>query len=81
MANTQPVPKTNPPEGDRPLVWILPSDMPIDAIQDVQEVIQRYCLRWMIDVFLRMLESGAAWKHRGSSTSSGFYRAWHRCRP
>ena len=47
-----------PPAGEPPVEWILITNLPIDTIEQVRQVIQYYCVRWMIEVFFRTLKSG-----------------------
>ena len=48
----------NPPEGEPPVEWILLTNLPIETLEHVRQVIQNYCVRWMIEVFFRTLKSG-----------------------
>ena len=48
----------NPPENEPPVEWMLLTGLPVDTIEQVREVIQFYCVRWMIEVFFRTLKSG-----------------------
>jgi Transposase Tn5 dimerisation domain/Transposase DNA-binding len=50
--------EVNPPPGDEPVEWLLLTSLPVDDIEQVREVIQYYCVRWMIEVFFRVLKSG-----------------------
>jgi len=56
--------ETNPPAGDEPIEWLLITDLPIDTIEQVRQVIQYYCVRWMIEVFFRVLKSGCKVEER-----------------
>ena len=48
----------DPPDGDTPVEWILLTSLPIEDIEQVDSVIQYYCVRWLIEVFFRTLKSG-----------------------
>lgn len=48
----------NPPPGDEAIEWILVTSLPVDTIEQVTQVIQYYSMRWMIEVFFRVLKSG-----------------------
>ena len=48
----------NPPPGDEPVEWLLLTSLPVDTLQAVEHVVQYYCVRWMIEVFFRVLKSG-----------------------
>lgn len=52
------VSEVNPPEDDEPVEWLLITSLPVDDAEQVRQVIQYYCVRWMIEVFFRVLKSG-----------------------
>jgi hypothetical protein len=58
------VSEENPPEGDEPVEWLLLTDLPIGDLDEVRQIIQYYCLRWMIEVFFRVLKSGCRVEER-----------------
>ena len=48
----------NPPANEQPVEWLLLTSLPIDDAEQVRQVIQCYCVRWMIEIFFRVLKSG-----------------------
>lgn len=54
----------NPPVDDEPVEWLLLTSLPIEDIEQVRRVIQYYCVRWMIEVFFRVLKSGCRIEER-----------------
>ena len=52
------VSEVDPPEDDAAVEWLLLTSLPVDEIEHVRQVIQYYCVRWMIEVFFRVLKSG-----------------------
>ena len=48
----------DPPQDDVPVEWLLLTSLPVDEQEQVRLVIQYYCVRWMIEVFFRVLKSG-----------------------
>jgi hypothetical protein len=54
----------SPPPGDEPVEWLLLTNLPIDDVQQVRQVIEFYCVRWMIEVFFRVLKSGCRIQQR-----------------
>jgi hypothetical protein len=52
------VQEIDPPAKEEPVEWILLTGMSIDDLEQVREVIETYCVRWMIEVFFRVLKSG-----------------------
>lgn len=47
-----------PPKGCEPVQWLLVTTLPIDSLEEVQTVVQAYCIRWQIEIFFRTLKSG-----------------------
>jgi hypothetical protein len=58
------VSEMNPPSGDQPVEWLLLTSLPVDTVEQVQRVIQYYCVRWMIEIFFRVLKSGCRVEER-----------------
>jgi Transposase Tn5 dimerisation domain/Transposase DNA-binding len=54
----------NPPDGEPPVEWILLTSLPIDTLDLVRQVIQNYCVRWLVEVFFRTLKSGCRVEER-----------------
>jgi len=58
------VSEVDPPENDVPVEWLLLTSLPVDEVEQVRQVIQYYCVRWMIEVFFRVLKSGCRVEER-----------------
>jgi hypothetical protein len=58
------VSEVDPPPGDEPVEWFLLSSLPIDSVEQVRQIIQYYCVRWMIELFFRVLKSGCRVEER-----------------
>ncbi len=56
--------EVNPPEDDVAVEWLLLTSLPVDELEQVRLVIQYYCVRWMIEVFFRVLKSGCRVEER-----------------
>jgi len=56
--------ESDPPHHDEPVEWLLLTSLPIDEAEQVRTVIQYYCVRWMIEVFFRVLKSGCRVEER-----------------
>lgn len=52
------------PDGDAPVEWILLTSLPVDTPDQVREILDCYCVRWMIEVFFRTLKSGCRVERR-----------------
>ena len=58
------VTEVDPPDGEVPVEWVLLTSLPIDDAEQVRQVIQYYCVRWMIEVFFRTLKTGCRVEQR-----------------
>lgn len=58
------VSEVNPPSGDMPIEWLLLTSLPIDSLEQVRQIIQYYSVRWMIEIFFRVLKSGCRVEER-----------------
>lgn len=56
--------EVDPPKDDEPVEWLLLTSSPVDDAEQVRQVIQYYCVRWMIEVFFRVLKSGCRVEER-----------------
>lgn len=56
--------EVSPPQDDEPVEWLLLTSLPINHADQVRQVIQYYCVRWMIEVFFRVLKSGCRVEER-----------------
>lgn len=52
------VSEVNPPADEPAIEWILLTNESVDTAKDVQRVIELYTVRWLIEVFFRVLKSG-----------------------
>ena len=48
----------------RPHDHILLTTLPIDTVEEVRQIIQYYCVRWMIEILFRTLKSGCRVEER-----------------
>ena len=59
----------NSTPGDcEPIQWVLITSLPIDHIQQIQQVIEAYCVRWQIEIFFRVLKTGCRIEKRHFET-------------
>jgi hypothetical protein len=58
------VSEVNPPPDDEPIEWMLITSLPVTDVEQVRQVIQYYTVRWMIEVFFRVLKSGCRVEER-----------------
>jgi hypothetical protein len=48
----------NPPEGEEPIRWVLFTTLPIVTTEDLDEVLDGYCLRWAVELYFKTCKSG-----------------------
>lgn len=53
-----------PPEGTEPIRWLLATTLPIDTLEEVQNIVTYYTRRWQIEIFFRTLKSGCRIERR-----------------
>ena len=58
------VEEPNPPEGQDPIQWLLVTTLPIATPDQVQLIVQCYCIRWQIEIYFRTLKSGCKVEER-----------------
>jgi Transposase DNA-binding/Transposase Tn5 dimerisation domain len=47
-----------PPAGEEPIEWLLLTSLPVDTLEQAQQVVESYCCRWEIEIYFRVLKSG-----------------------
>ena len=50
--------EVRPPKGEKPITWILLTNLPVTTGDQVLEKLQWYLCRWQIEIFFRILKSG-----------------------
>jgi len=58
------VTEVDPPADDEPVEWILLTNMPIEAVEQVEKIIASYATRWMCEVYHRTLKTGCRVERR-----------------
>ena len=56
------------PANDVPVEWCLLTSLPVETAEQVSTIIQYYCMRWMIEIFFRVLKSGCRVEQRRFET-------------
>jgi hypothetical protein len=64
VVNVVLVREPSPPEGEEAIEWILVTTLPIDTVEQVRQIIEYYCVRWMVEVLFRALKSGCRVEER-----------------
>lgn len=52
------VEEISPPDGEVPIQWLLVTTLPIATVEQVQQIVSYYSLRWQIEVYFKTLKSG-----------------------
>jgi hypothetical protein len=50
----------NPPANEEPVEWILLTNLAVRTLKKARQILQRYSMRWQIEVFHKILKSGCA---------------------
>lgn len=58
------VQEINPPAGEQSIEWLLLTSLPITTKEQILRVIKTYSLRWMIELFFRVLKQGCRIEER-----------------
>jgi hypothetical protein len=58
------VEESNPPEGEAPIQWCLLTTLPIQSLEQVQDIIDYYSCRWQIEIYFRTFKSGCRIEER-----------------
>ena len=58
------VSEPDPPAGEPAVEWLLVTTLPIQTLDQVRQIIQYYCVRWMIEVLFRTWKSGCRVEQR-----------------
>lgn len=56
--------EVNPPQGAEPIRWLLVTGLPISSQDEIERVVDTYCVRWQIEIFFRTLKSGCRVEER-----------------
>ena len=69
------VQEVDPPTGVEPLDWLLLSSVPVRTLDDAQERVRWYRVRWTIEVWHHVLKSGCAFEQRQLASAAALTRA------
>lgn len=65
----------NPPEGVKPIYWLLLTTLPVNTLQEAEEKIKWYTQRWKIERFHYVLKSGCGVENLQLETSKRLQNA------
>lgn len=58
-----------PPKGQQPLRWLIATTEPISTTEEILQIVDYYCQRWVIEEFHKALKSGCAYEKRQLSSA------------
>ena len=67
--------EASPPEGEAPIEWMLFTSEPVATLQDIEEVVDHYRARWVIEEYFKALKTGCAFEKRQLCSLDGLLRA------
>lgn len=53
-----------PPPGEKPIEWVLLTNDPIDTVEQILKIVDRYRARWTIEEYFKALKTGCAYESR-----------------
>jgi hypothetical protein len=56
--------EVNAPEGTEPVEWRLATTEPIDTVEQIEQIVDWYRTRWLIEEFFKALKTGCAYERR-----------------
>lgn len=65
----------NPPAGEAPIDWMLLTNQPILTMEQLEQLVDDYRARWMIEEYFKALKTGCAFEKRQLCSLDGLLRA------
>lgn len=65
----------DPPQGEKPVRWLLATTLPVETLEDALKCVQWYAYRWTIERFHFVLKSGCKIEQRQLETVEAMERA------
>lgn len=56
--------ESTPPPGEKPVEWVLLTNDPIDTVEQILQIVDRYRARWTIEEYFKALKKGCAYESR-----------------
>ncbi len=70
MVNVVRVYEPAPPDGEPPIEWVLLTNLPVTQPDDIEEIVDIYRQRWLIEEFFKALKTGCSYRKRYLSNES-----------
>ncbi|XZE55498.1 IS4 family transposase [Planctomycetaceae bacterium SH139] len=65
-----------PPASDSPIRWVLLTTLPIGTAQEINAVLEGYCVRWSVELYFKTLKSGLNVEDMKYETLERYLRAF-----
>ena len=66
----------DPPAGESPIRWVLLTTLPVDTAEEIDAILQGYCLRWSVELYFKTLKSGLQVEDMKYETLERYLRAF-----
>jgi hypothetical protein len=63
--------EADPPDGEQPIEWLLWTTLPIDTSDQVEEIVDTYRARWVIEELFKAIKTGCAYEQRRLESAHG----------
>ena len=63
------VEEINSPEGEKPILWLLLTSLPVETFEQACLVVEYYLCRWQIEIYFKVLKSGCKVEDRQFETA------------
>lgn len=64
----------SPPEGTKPVSWMLLTTVAVESVDDAWEIVQWYACRWQIEILFKVLKTGCTAEERQLETAERLQR-------
>lgn len=69
------VQEVHPPEGQPPVDWMLLTTEPVDTPEQVEQIVDDYRARWLIEEYFKALKTGCAFEKRQLTSKHALHNA------
>jgi len=65
-----------PPAGEAAIQWALLTTFPVSSVEEINQVLVGYCVRWSVELYFKTLESGLKMEDMKYETLDRYLRAF-----
>jgi len=66
----------DPPAGEEPIEWVLLTNLPVTKAHQVEEIVDIYRQRWMIEEFFKALKTGCSYRKRNLTNAQSILNSF-----